>query len=130
MAGSVTRNRISTTKPETDKNLQGWPERQAPTMATSAGISPRNVPFQLADGLFLAGDDPADEVAKRHHTHNYVVLDDGKMTKTAVGHNGHAFVHRVLTSNEDHGAGHDLPHQRLLRGVPFEDHFAGVVALR
>src|SRR4029077_2425619 len=33
-------------------------------------------------------------------------------------------------SNEDHRAGHDLPHKHLLRGVPFEDHFAGIVALR
>src|SRR5947209_17974997 len=108
-------------KPKTDKNLQGWlapsPNvRQAQTTATSAGISPRNVPFQLLDGLCLTGDDPADEVANRHHPHDLVVLDDGKMTKTLVRHNGHAFVHRVLRSNEDHRAGHDFPHQHLLRG--------------
>src|SRR5216683_7703414 len=116
-------------KPKTDKNLQAWPERQAQTMATSAGISPRNVPFQLVDGLCLTGDDPADEVANRHHTHNLVFLDHGKVTKMVVRHDGHAFVHRVLTSNEDHRAGHDLPHKHLLRGVPLEKDFAGVVAL-
>src|SRR4029077_9800368 len=99
-------------------------------MTASAGISPRNVPLQLLDGLCLAGDDPADEVANRHYAHDHVVLDHGKMTKTLVRHNGHAFVHRILRSNEDHWAGHDLPHKHLLRGVPFEDHFAGIVALR
>src|SRR5208282_5281000 len=115
---------------ETDKNLPDPPERQAPAMAVSAGISPRNIPFQLVYGLRLAGDDPPDKVAQRHHPHYHVVLDDGKMTKPEVRHDGHAIIHRVLTSNEDHGAGHDLPHQRLLRGVPLENNFAGIVALR
>jgi hypothetical protein len=54
----------------------------------------------------------------------------GRWTKAMVRHNGHALIHRVLGSDKDNRAGHDLTHQGLLRGVALEDHLARVIALR
>src|ERR1022692_1017986 len=78
----------------------------------------------------VARDRPADEVADRHHADRAVVLHHRKMHEPAVRHDGHAFVDGIFRSHKDDGGGHDRAHQHVFRGVPLEDHLAGIIALR
>ena len=55
-----------------------------PTFCRLPGISSGNVAFQLLNRLCLTRDDPLHEIANRHHSHDGITLDDGKMTKIIV----------------------------------------------
>src|SRR6266849_2082652 len=86
--------------------------------------------LQLLDGLLLLRDDPLYQITDRDNPEYLVVFHNRKMTYAIVGHNRHALVHRLLLSNENHRARHDLPDLGLLRGSSHEDDLARIVPLR
>src|SRR5713101_9891945 len=77
-----------------------------------------------------ARDDPLYQITDRDNPEYLVVFHNRKMTYAIVGHNRHALVHRLLLSNENHRARHDLPDLGLLRGSSHEDDLARIVPLR
>src|SRR5215470_9290962 len=95
-----------------------------------AGICSGDVAFQLLNCFRLTGDDPLHQVPDRDHPEHGVTLQNRKVTKTMLGHDGHAFVDRVPRTYKDDGRGHDLADGGFFRRMPLQDHLAGIVAFR
>src|SRR6516162_4476422 len=97
--------------------------------AASAGIFSGDIALQLLNGLFLPGDDPLHEIADGQHTLHALTLHDWQVANTTGGHYGHALVDRLLWSDKNNWAAHDLPDQSLFRRPPLEHDFTGIVTL-
>ena len=92
-------------------------------------IGAGDVALQLLDGLLLSGDDPFDEIANGDQADDGVAFQYGKMAEVTLGHEGHAFIDRVLRGDGADGAGHDLADEGVAGVVAFEDALACEVAL-
>ena len=59
-------------------------------------ILSRDVALQLLDGLFVIGDDPADQITNRYHANHGQIFNHWKVTNAMVRHNPHALVYGLL----------------------------------
>ena len=95
----------------------------------SGGVGAGDVLFEGLDGLFLAGDDPLDQVADGDDAEDAVALEHGEMAEVVLGHQAHALVHGLVGGDELDRGGHDLADVGFAGVVAEEDALAGVVAL-
>src|SRR5712672_155283 len=93
-------------------------------------IRPCDVALQGLDGLRLTRDDPFHQVANRDQTYHCFIQQYRKMAKTMLSHNRHAFVHRVLGTDEKDRAGHDLVNPGFPGRLADENSFTRVVTFR
>src|SRR5487761_2014438 len=93
-------------------------------------ISTGDVFGQGIDGMFVAFDDPLDEIADGDEADDFIILHDREMAEMFLCHQVHAILNGMFGRDRDDVAGHDLAHLGVFRVVALEDTFAGVVAFR
>src|ERR1035441_358927 len=81
---------------------------------------PGDVGVQVADRLFLFGNDAVHQVANGDDAYNGPLFHDGKMPEVLVGNDAQALTNRVLPGYGEDGAAHDCRDGSVF----------GVVALR
>lgn len=91
-------------------------------------VTAGDVVFQFVDGEFLIGDDGFNDIADGDDSDEFVVLYDGQVSDAFVGHEGHAFLKRLVGSDVEDVACHQFADGGFPGGFSFEDNFSCVVA--
>ena len=98
------------------RRLQGG-VGEAEMGARSAGDA-GDVGLQLADGRSLGGDDPVHQVPNRDDARDPVSLQHRQMAEVVIGHQPHAFLHRLRRGYMNNVTGKDFLHRVVLDDLP------------
>jgi len=85
--------------------------------------------FELFDCELLIGDNSFDHIADRNDADELLMFENREMAHGLRGHDGHAFLNRLIKSRTDDSRRHDFADQSPWRRSSFQDYLSRVIAL-